>query len=90
LTIIIAYGILKITVPEIQFLNRMAVCFALCLAAMRRITIIKPLAQPVEFKLSTKIELHSSKMAMVAGVIVVITTLLLYLLFSSWGLLKQV
>ena len=55
---------------------------------MGLITVIKPLAQPVEFKLNTKIELHSSRGAMVIGVIVMIGTLLLHFLFSPWGLLK--
>ena len=88
LTNIVAYGALKVAVPQIQFLNRMAICFALCMAVMGLITVIKPLAQPVKFKLNTKIELHSSKSAMITGVIVVIATLLLYFLFSPWGLLN--
>ncbi len=71
-----------------NFLNRMAITFGACLLVMLLITMIKPLAQPVEFKLNTTIELHTSKGAMVAGILVVVATLLLYFLFSPWGLIK--
>lgn len=88
LTSIVAYGALKAAAPQIQFLNRMAICFALCLVVMGIITAIKPLAQPVEFKVNTKIELHSSKSAMTLGIIVVIMTLVLYAIFSPFGIAK--
>lgn len=88
LTSIISYGVLKFSAPQVQFLNRMAICFALCLAVMGIITVLKPLAQPVEFKVNTKIELHSSKGSIVAGVIVVILTLVLYAIFSPIGIAK--
>jgi len=74
--------------PNIQFLNRMAICFGLCLVVMEIITLIKPLAKPVEFKQNTTIELHTSRGAKLAGIAVVIITLVLYFLFSPWGLIK--
>jgi SSS family solute:Na+ symporter len=82
LTNIIAYGGLKVIAPQVQFLNRMAICFALCLAVMGTITALKPLAQPVEFKQRGELELKSSKNALYAGILVIGLTLLLYLLFS--------
>jgi SSS family solute:Na+ symporter len=88
LTNIVAYGVLKVMAPNIQFLNRMAICFGLCLVVMEIITLIKPLAQPIEFKQNTTIELHTSNGAKVAGIAVIIITLLLYFLFSPWGLIK--
>ena len=88
LTSIVSYGVLKAAVPGIQFLNRMAICFALCLVIMAIITLIKPLKQPVEFKLNTTVELHTSKGAKVAGIVVVIVTLVLYFIFSPWGIAK--
>jgi SSS family solute:Na+ symporter len=84
----ITYGLLKVAVPNLQFLNRMAVCFALCLAVMGLITAIKPLAQPIEFRQNTTIALESSTSAKVGGLVVVIVTLILYFLFSPMGLLK--
>ena len=87
-TNIIAYGFLKIAVPSVQFLNRMAICFGLCMVVMWVITLIKPLAQPVVFKKNTTIELHTSKAALIVGIIVVILTLLLYVIFSPIGVAK--
>jgi len=74
--------------PEIQFLNRMAICFALCLLVMYIITMMKPLAQPIEFKTESKLNLTSSKGAKIAGILVVVITLTLYVLFSPIGLAK--
>lgn len=71
-----------------NFLNRMAISFVVCLLVMTIIRIINPLSQPIEFKHNTKIELDSSRSAMVVGIIVVAITLLLYFLFSPWGLIK--
>ena len=88
LTNVVAYGLLKWTVPSLQFLNRMAVCLALCLAVMAVITLLKPLARPVEFKANTTIALASSAGAKYAGLVVILITLLLYLLFSPLGLAK--
>jgi SSS family solute:Na+ symporter len=88
LTNVVAYGVLKFSVPSLQFLNRMAVCFALCLAVMTVITLIKPLPQPIEFRQNTTIALQSSKSALFAGWIVVIITLFLYFIFSPLGALR--
>ena len=88
LTNIVAYGALKVAAPQIQFLNRMAICFGLCLVVMEIITLMKPLEKPVEFKQNTTIELHTSNGAKTAGIAVVVITLLLYFLFSPWGLIK--
>ncbi len=88
LTNIVVYGALKLTVPSIQFLNRMAICFGLCLAVMAVITLFRPLAKPIVFEQKTTLNLQSSKGAMIAGVVVVIVTLILYVLFSPIGLAK--
>jgi SSS family solute:Na+ symporter len=82
LTNMVAYSVLKVAVPSIQFLNRMAICFALVLIVMSVITLIKPLAQPMQFEHKTTIDVHSSKGAAIAGVFVIVFTLILYVLFS--------
>jgi SSS family solute:Na+ symporter len=87
-TNILAYGALKLAVPQLQFLNRMAVCFGLCLAVMALITAARPLAQPVEFRQNTAIALESSRSAKVAGWLVVLVTLLLYVIFSPLGVAR--
>ncbi|MFA5239990.1 MAG: sodium/solute symporter [Phycisphaerae bacterium] len=74
--------------PDIQFLNRMAICFALVLIVMSLITLVKPLAQPIVFERKTNIELETSKGAKIAGILVVIITLAMYILFSPIGLAK--
>jgi SSS family solute:Na+ symporter len=86
LTNIIAYPALKFAVPDVNFLNRMAVCFFLCLVVMTIITVVKPLDKPVEFKAKNVVALESSKGARTAGIGVVILTLLLYVVFSPIGI----
>ncbi len=71
-----------------NFLNRMALCFALCLIVMAIITYLKPLPQPMEFKQQSALDLKSSKGAMFAGAIVVVITLALYVIFSPLGVAK--
>ena len=66
----------------------MAICFALCLGVMGVITLLKPLATPIEFKAQTSIKLETSKGAKIAGMAVVVITLILYVLFSPIGLAK--
>lgn len=89
LTNVVVYGLLKFLAPQIQFLNRMAICFGLCLAVMTIITIIKPLKEPVKFKKNVDMDLHSSKTALYLGIGVVVATLVLYFLFSPIGLLGK-
>jgi SSS family solute:Na+ symporter len=74
--------------PDIQFLNRMAICFGLCLVVMTIITLLKPLSQPVEFKQQSTLNLRSSNGAKIAGIVVIVITLVLYVLFSPIGLAK--
>ncbi|MBE0534638.1 MAG: sodium/solute symporter [Phycisphaerae bacterium] len=71
-----------------NFLNRMAISFVVCLAVMTVITIVRPLAQPVEFKQQTTIDLQGSKGARTAGIVVVVLTVVLYVLFSPIGLAR--
>jgi SSS family solute:Na+ symporter len=65
-----------------NFLNRMAVCFILCLLVMGIITLMRPMREPMRFEQKTSLDIKSSKGAAVAGVFVIMLTLLLYLLFS--------
>lgn len=88
LTSIVSYGFFMLAWPGLQFLNRMAVSFGLCLAIMALVTWMKPLAQPVEFKRQTTFDLSTSKGALVAGILVVILTLALYVIFSPIGLAR--
>ena len=86
LTNIVAYGALKLMVPRRQFLNRMAVCFGLCLLVMTAITLLRPRAEPIVFEQNTEIALETSGFAKLGGILVVATALLFYFLFSPAGL----
>lgn len=55
---------------------------------MAIITAIKPLPQPIEFKHNTTITLESSKPAKLAGIAVVVVTLIFYTIFSPFGVAK--
>jgi SSS family solute:Na+ symporter len=79
---IVLYGALKwFLAPEMPFLNRIAVCFGAVAAAMALVTLLKPMAQPAVLPTTDVIALESSRGAKVAGVAVVVATLLLYLIF---------
>ena len=65
-----------------NFLNWMAISFALCLLVMTVMTVARPLKQPVVFEARSTIDLKGSRGAMIAGVDCVVLTLLLYVVFS--------
>jgi SSS family solute:Na+ symporter len=88
LTNIIAYPLLKFVAPDIQFLNRMAICFGASILVMLALTIAKPMSEPVSFASSTTISLESSRGARIAGIVVVVLTLALYALFSPIGIAR--
>lgn len=88
LTNVVAYGALKFMVPSIQFLNRMAICFALCIAVMTLLRLLKPLPEPFAFRHNTTVSIETSKGAKLAGYAVVAVTLLFYVIFSPWGIAK--
>lgn len=75
------YGALKWFVPELVFLNRMAVCFFTVVLVLALITAINPLARPVQLPVNNEIALESSRTARLGGVAVVVLTLLLYVIF---------
>lgn len=88
LTNVVAYGTLKFAAPGIQFLNRMAICFALCLLVMTILRLVKPLPQPFEFRHTSTVNVESSKGAKLAGYAVVAITLVFYVVFSPLGIAK--
>lgn len=82
----VVYGALKwvwpeFDLPEIAFLDRMAITFASILLVLGLMTVVSPLSQPVELPEQTKIAMHSSGGAKLFGLLVVIATLALYWYF---------
>lgn len=72
----VAYGFLTISFP-----NRMALSFVVVALAVGLATLVHPLPEPVSLPSRTTIELHGSPRAKVLGVVVVVATAALYLLF---------
>ncbi len=66
---------------QVAFLDRMAICFFIVLAAGLALTLLKPMQQPVVIPVNDQIELESSRGAKICGVIVVLATIALYALF---------
>jgi SSS family solute:Na+ symporter len=82
----VVYGLLKwvwpeFDLPEIAFLDRMAITFAAALVVLGLMTVVSPLAQPVTLPEQEKIALQSSGGAKLCGIVVVIATLALYWYF---------
>lgn len=66
---------------QIAFLDRMAICFFIVLAAGVILTVLKPLPKPVDLPVNDQINLESSRTAKIFGWGVVIATLALYGVF---------
>ncbi len=84
----VLYAGMAFFAPDIAFLDRMAICFFTVMAVMWLIGVVKPLPQPVEFKTNTRLNLETSRGAKIAGVVVVVVTVILYIIFSPLGIAK--
>lgn len=82
ITNIIVYGALRIFIPQIPFLNAMAISFIVCVLVLVIIRLIIPLPQPFVFESRSNIPLESSHGALVGGIFVIILTVALYVIFS--------
>ena len=79
---VVLYGALKwFLAPDLPFLNRMAICFGVVVAALALVAWLKPLSKPVVMPVTDLIALESSKSAKIWGACVVIATLALYAIF---------
>lgn len=77
----LSFWLLKQFAPGVSFVNRASYSFLMVIAAMVLITVLKPLAQPIQFQTEARIELSPSRSARVFGVVVVVLTLVLYVFF---------
>ena len=87
-TSICCYAGLKLAIPSVQFLNRMAIVFGICIVVMVLMRILAPLKEPIRFESKTQLDLTGSKGALKAGILCVILTLVLYVVFSPLGIAK--
>ncbi|MBN1895870.1 hypothetical protein JW906_15390, partial [bacterium] len=78
----VIYGILFFTAKNMAFLNRMAVTFAIILALMALLTILKPLDTPKEMPIREGFEdIRLAKPVKYTGIAVIVVTLILYAIF---------
>jgi SSS family solute:Na+ symporter len=77
----VLYFVLKTKMPQLDFLNRMAVCMVIVLAVMAVMGQVCKLPKPVEFHSNTHLNLETSKGARIGGIAVVIVTAILYVIF---------
>ena len=77
----VLYGALKIAAPQVAFLDRMAICFAAVLAVLGVITLLAPMAKPVDLPVNASMDMRVDRGTKVLGGVVVALTLLLYVAF---------
>jgi len=75
------YGLLLWLLPDVAFLNHMAITFGVILLAMLVITLVKPLAKPKTMPVNQDIDLRPSRLAVVMGAAVIVATAALYAVF---------
>jgi solute:Na+ symporter, SSS family len=76
----VLYGVFKYTLA-VAFLDRMAICFAIVLAALTTATLLKPLPQPVVLPVNVGFDMTPSKGAKTWGYVVCAATVVLYVIF---------
>ena len=64
-----------------SFLNRMALCFIIIFVVLGILTLIKPMAKPVELPVNPKMDMTQAKSTKWYGIGVVILTVILYIVF---------
>lgn len=76
------YALLKwVLLPNLAFLDRMALTFLGVVVSLALSTLLAPLPQPVKMPVNEKMDLTTSKGAKTIGIIVVIVTFALYVIF---------
>ncbi len=71
-----------------NFLNWMAISFVLCVAIMTIMRLTMPLKEPVKFETRSDLDLSTSKRAFAAGILCIILTVVLYVVFSPLGIAR--
>lgn len=78
---VLLYGLLLWMLPDVAFLNHMAITFLTLIGMMGLVTWLRPLPQAVNMPVRAEIELESAPaMKLAAGVLLAITVLL-YVIF---------
>ena len=77
----VIYGLLQLSLPEVAFLNRMAITFVSILAIMSALTLVKPLKQDVVMPVNEKINIEHSPSVYIIGCLILAATCSLYIFF---------
>jgi len=77
----IIYGILFFGWGEMAFLNRMAITVGAIAAILLLVTLLNPMKEKITMPEQTKIELNWSKGSVYFGVLVILLTVVLYIIF---------
>ena len=75
------YGVLLWQLPEVAFLNHMAVTFGVLVTVMAAVTLVAPLPEPCTFDTRSDVDLTPDPLARIVGVVVVVSTIALYVVF---------
>jgi len=75
------YGLLNRFLPNVPFLNHMAITFVVLIVAMAAITFSYPLRKPVELPVQEGFDLRSSPLVKGLGAVVVALSIALYVIF---------
>jgi solute:Na+ symporter, SSS family len=76
-----SFWTIKQLAPGISFVDRASLAFGIVLAVMLAITALKPLPQPAQIATTSTIDMTPSKGARILGVVVILLTLTLYIIF---------
>ncbi len=76
-----SFWTIKQFAPGISFVDRASLAFGIVLVVMLAITAIKPLPQPVQLATTSTIDMNPSKGAKRLGIVVVLLTIALYIVF---------
>lgn len=66
---------------SMSFLDRMAICFLIVMAFCLAMSVFKPLKEPIVLPVNDKMDISHSRGAMAGGVVVVLLTISLYIIF---------
>jgi len=75
------YGLFKVVIPEVSFLNRMTLCFGIVCAVLTAITLLRPLKDPIVLPVNEKMSMATSRSTKFWGLLVVLLTVALYVIF---------
>jgi len=75
------YGLLLWLLPNVAFLNHMAITFLALTAVMAAITLARPLREPVKLPVNADISMKPSALAKVAGACIIAVVIGLYVVF---------